>query len=150
MQNNDKEKAKLYEVAVEKLISVVHECLGKPRSSREEDSMRKCEISPTGYVGLCIGKVETKQTTVWNMMVNIFITLINGYWHWHVQIMSRRGYVLVKVSSHTFSRIVDIVRSVAYDGSYQLVSIAVCLCHVRNPIASILTFCSLCTHLYPN
>ena len=44
IQNNDKEKAKLYEVAVEKLISVVHECLGKPRSSsREEDSMRKCE-----------------------------------------------------------------------------------------------------------
>lgn len=30
IQNNDKEKAKLYEVAVEKLISVVHECLGKP------------------------------------------------------------------------------------------------------------------------
>ena len=67
IQNNDKEKAKLYEVAVEKLISVVHECLGKPRSSREEDGMRKCEISPTGYVGLRIGKVETKKVTDFGM-----------------------------------------------------------------------------------
>ena len=29
--------------------------------------MRKCEISPTGYVGLRIGKVETKKVTDYGM-----------------------------------------------------------------------------------
>ena len=52
------EKSKIYQNAVDKLISVVHDCLGKPRSVKEEDGMTPCEISPTGYVGLRIGKVR--------------------------------------------------------------------------------------------
>jgi len=51
------EEAKIYQTAVDKLINVVHNCLGKPRSVKEKDGMTPCEISPTGYVGLRIGKV---------------------------------------------------------------------------------------------
>lgn len=50
-------EAKLYQEAVEKLIYTVHQCLGKPRSDSDEDAMRLCNTSPTGYVGLRIGKV---------------------------------------------------------------------------------------------
>ena len=50
-------KTQEYKEAVEKLIGVVHQCLGRPRSDMEEDVMAKCDISPTGYAGLRIGKV---------------------------------------------------------------------------------------------
>ena len=52
------EEAKIYQTAVDKLINVVHSCLGKPRSVKEEDGMTPCEISPSKYVGLRIGKVR--------------------------------------------------------------------------------------------
>jgi hypothetical protein len=55
----EKDKAMLYSDAVEKLIATVHDCLGKPRSNNKEDAMRPCNISPTGYVGLRIGKVSS-------------------------------------------------------------------------------------------
>ena len=55
-QKNEKE-AKMYQDAVKNLISVVHDCLGNPRSGRDEDGMTSCDISPTGHVGLRIGKV---------------------------------------------------------------------------------------------
>lgn len=54
----DLQTADLYSRAVERLIAVVHESLGKPRSSKKSDKMKECEISPTGYVGLRIGKVR--------------------------------------------------------------------------------------------
>lgn len=52
------QEANLYKDAVEKLIGTVHTCLGKPRSDRNEDTMTRCDISPTGFVGLRIGKVS--------------------------------------------------------------------------------------------
>lgn len=55
---NNRKQTEMYNHAVEKLICVVHECLGKPRSDKEEDAMTECDISPTGYVGLRIGKVR--------------------------------------------------------------------------------------------
>lgn len=48
----------LYKEAVEKLIATVHQCLGRPRSGSEVDAMTPCDVSPTGYVGLRIGKVD--------------------------------------------------------------------------------------------
>lgn len=51
------QEAKIYTDAYEKLIGTVHMCLGKPRSDRKEDAMTTCDISPTGFVGLRIGKV---------------------------------------------------------------------------------------------
>jgi hypothetical protein len=52
------QEANLYKNAADKLIDTVHNCLGKPRSGREEDAMKPCKISPTGYVGIRIGKVK--------------------------------------------------------------------------------------------
>ena len=60
MNNNDLQSAALYQGAVERLIAVVHDSLGKPRSNKNSDKMKECDISPTGYVGLRIGKVRCK------------------------------------------------------------------------------------------
>jgi hypothetical protein len=51
------QEANIYKDAADKLIDTVHNCLGKPRSDREEDAMKPCKMSPTGYVGMRIGKV---------------------------------------------------------------------------------------------
>ena len=59
MGMEDLQTAALYRRAVESLIAVVHESLGKPRSNKKSDKMKECEISPTGYVGLRIGKVRS-------------------------------------------------------------------------------------------
>jgi len=69
-------EAKKYRDAVEKLIAVVHDCLGKPRSEREKDGMTPCTISPTGYVGLRIGKEESRKTTDYGMNCD------GQYWHY--------------------------------------------------------------------
>ena len=61
------EEAKAYEGAVNTLIDVVHSCLGKPRSGRDEDKMLESDISPSGFAGLRIGKVDTQKHTDYGM-----------------------------------------------------------------------------------
>ena len=61
------EEAKAYEGAVNTLIDVVHNCLGKPRSGRDEDKMLESDVSPTGFAGLRIGKVESEIPTDYGM-----------------------------------------------------------------------------------
>ena len=70
------EKSRVYSDAVDKLIQVVHECLGKPRSERDEDKMTPSEISLSGYVGLRIGKVESRKVTDYGMHYD------GMYWHY--------------------------------------------------------------------
>jgi len=55
--------AQEYRQASYTLIDVVHECLGKPRSNKNNDKMSLDPSSPTGYVGLRIGKVLTRNET---------------------------------------------------------------------------------------
>eukprot|EP01083_Nonionella_stella_P198392 728414_1 len=57
MSKEDMNMANLCRRAVDDLIDVVHESLGKPRSNRKSDAM-ECEVSPTGFVGLRIGKAR--------------------------------------------------------------------------------------------
>jgi hypothetical protein len=56
------DEAKKFKKAVNTLIDTVHRCLGKPRSEfpSPEDAMLRSEGSPTGHVGLRIGKVRAK------------------------------------------------------------------------------------------
>ncbi|KAL7503978.1 hypothetical protein ACHAXN_001679 [Cyclotella atomus] len=61
------QEANIYKDAADKLIDTVHNCLGKPRSGREEDAMKPCKMSPTGYVGMRIGKVESQIDTDYGM-----------------------------------------------------------------------------------
>lgn len=56
--HND-EDARACRAAVDKLIATVNSCLGRPRSDRDEDKMTESALSPTGYVGLRIGKVRS-------------------------------------------------------------------------------------------
>ena len=69
-EEEEEEASKKYHEAANKLIDVVHSCLGTPRSTtkkKEDDDMTKCKISPTGYVGLRIGKVHTRKITDYGM-----------------------------------------------------------------------------------
>ena len=75
MEGN-REAASLYRVASNKLINVVHECLGVPRSGKAEDAMQKDPQSPTGYVGLRIGKVDSRRVTDAGMEFD------GQYWHY--------------------------------------------------------------------
>jgi hypothetical protein len=59
--------AQEYTQASNTLINVVHECLGKPRSNKISDAMSLDPSSPTGYVGLRIGKVLTRKETDFGM-----------------------------------------------------------------------------------
>lgn len=59
--------AKDYTQAANTLIDVVHQCLGKPRSDKISDAMALDPSSPTGYVGLRIGKVLTRKETDFGM-----------------------------------------------------------------------------------
>ena len=74
-ERNEKESG-VYRDAVDKLIQVVHECLGKPRSGRDDDKMSACDMSPTGYVGMRIGKVESRKVTDYGMQYD------GMYWHY--------------------------------------------------------------------
>ena len=58
MNKGDVARANLYRRAVERLIDVVHDSLGKPRNRGPTSKMKECDISPTGYSGLRIGKVR--------------------------------------------------------------------------------------------
>jgi hypothetical protein len=66
-----------YNQAANKLIDEVHECLGKPRSNKKADQMTPdTTLSPTGYVGLRIGKTESRQVTDYGMRYD------GQYWHY--------------------------------------------------------------------
>jgi len=75
--NNNKEEARKYREAAERLVEVVHECLGKPRSNNPVDEMQPdTALSPTGFVGLRIGKVRSRKVTDYGM------SLDGQYWHY--------------------------------------------------------------------
>lgn len=76
-----------YRAAADRLIDVVHECLGKPRSGRPADAMvqfgagseqdaTSFPAPPTGYIGLRIGKAETRKVTDYGMRYD------GQYWHY--------------------------------------------------------------------
>jgi hypothetical protein len=69
------DQSNTYRQAVETLITTVHSCLGRPRSEREEDAMTPCDVSPTGYVGLRIGKV-IHDTCIENNAFSLFFVNI--------------------------------------------------------------------------
>mmetsp|Transcript_19040 Transcript_19040/g.38480 ORF Transcript_19040/g.38480 Transcript_19040/m.38480 type:complete len:416 (-) Transcript_19040:146-1393(-) len=75
-KNNKLHDAQKYTQAANTLIDVVHECLGKPRSSSRLDAMSPSTVSPTGYIGLRIGKVDTRQVTDYGMHYD------GQYWHY--------------------------------------------------------------------
>jgi len=83
-------EADKYRRAADTLVKVVHECLGTPRSNKPEDSMTKDEASPTGYVGLRIGKVHSRKVTDYGM------TYDGQYWHYvdkWLLALARSGHV---------------------------------------------------------
>lgn len=61
--NQMSQEAARYRRASDKLIETVHKCLGSPRSNEKADQMMIDTSSPTGHVGLRIGKVQTKKVT---------------------------------------------------------------------------------------
>lgn len=76
----NEDEVQKYEWAAHRLVDVVHECLGKPRSTRQVDAMKPDNTtgfsSPTGLVGLRIGKVDTKLVTDYGMRYD------GQYWHY--------------------------------------------------------------------
>lgn len=64
--------------AAHRLVDAVHQCLGKPRSNKAADKMHPDDApsSVTGYVGLRIGKVDSKQVTDYGMHYD------GQYWHY--------------------------------------------------------------------
>ena len=71
---NNPQQAQRYQDAADRLIQVVHQCLGTPRS--QQDHMQVDPNSPTGFVGLRIGKVETRKVTDYGMQLD------GQYWHY--------------------------------------------------------------------
>lgn len=68
-----------YRQAAHKLVDVVHQCLGTPASitsSKNMSKMRVDDSSPTGYVGLRIGKTESRPVTDYGMRYD------GQYWHY--------------------------------------------------------------------
>ena len=56
-------EAEKYRQAANTLVDVVHKCLGTPRSRDKSDAMIPDASSPTGFVGLRIGKVSSREET---------------------------------------------------------------------------------------
>jgi hypothetical protein len=72
----DYQTAQPYRRAIDKLISTVHDNLGKPRSNRPEHAMKPSSDSPTGFVGLRIGKEISRPVTDYGMRYD------GQYWHY--------------------------------------------------------------------
>ena len=90
-QGNTNEYQK-YKQAAETLIATVHQCLGTPRSSssKSDDQMQRDPKSPTGFVGLRIGKTESKKITDYGMRYD------GQYWHYvdkWLLALARSGHV---------------------------------------------------------
>eukprot|EP00985_Skeletonema_marinoi_P026944 scaffold21350_cov95-Skeletonema_marinoi.AAC.2 len=79
--NDDRDKANIYRRACDNLIQTVHVCLGSPRSNDKDDAMKIDPSSPTGHVGLRIGKLHSRKITDYGMEFdgNIGITLTSGH-----------------------------------------------------------------------
>jgi hypothetical protein len=73
-KHEDSEKSRN---AANTLVNVVHECLGHPRTRhRNDDVMARDVNSPTGFVGLRIGKLESRKVTDHGMRYD------GMYWHY--------------------------------------------------------------------
>ena len=89
---NDKDKANTYRRACDKLVKTVHECLGSPRSNDKDDAMKidLSPSSPTGHVGLRIGKLHSTKVTDYGMEYD------GQYWHYvdkWLLALARSGHV---------------------------------------------------------
>lgn len=88
---NDKDKSEMYRRARDKLIRTVHACLGVPRSNEKDDAMKiDTKLSPTGYVGLRIGKLHSRKVTDYGMEYD------GQYWHYidkWLLALARSGHV---------------------------------------------------------
>jgi len=83
-------EADKYRRAADTLVRTVHCCLGAPRSSKSVDAMTVSETSPTGHVGLRIGKVSSKKVTDYGMQYD------GQYWHYidkWLLALARSGHV---------------------------------------------------------
>ena len=88
--NEDKVTANTYRRACDKLIQTVHECLGSPRSNDKDDAMKNDPSSPTGHVGLRIGKLDSRKITDYGMEFD------GQYWHYidkWLLALARSGHV---------------------------------------------------------
>lgn len=113
VQQQQEQQARNYQQAADKLIQVVHECLGRPRSNRPEDAMRpitsdgndhpdkSSSSCPTGttteqnYVGLRIGKENSRKVTDHGMKYD------GMYWHYMdkwLLALCRAGHVTTAVN----------------------------------------------------
>lgn len=84
------DEAQQYKHAADTLIQVVHKCLGSPRSKKRDDLMTKDTSSPTGHVGLRIGKVHSRKVTDYGMSYD------GQYWHYvdkWLLALARSGHV---------------------------------------------------------
>jgi hypothetical protein len=89
-ENGNTRQKQKYQQAADKLITVVQDCLGKPRSNNENDQMQPDVTSPTGYVGLRIGKASSRKVTDYGMQYD------GQYWHYvdkWLLALSRAGHV---------------------------------------------------------
>ena len=88
---NQATNAELYRRAANQLITVVHQSLGVPRSLDLPDAaMTRDSNSPTGYVGLRIGKVDSQKETDYGMRYD------GQYWHYvdkWLLALARAGHV---------------------------------------------------------
>jgi hypothetical protein len=83
-------EAEKYKRAADRLVNVVHACLGSPRSNKPEDRMTMDTSSPTGHVGLRIGKLYSRKVTDYGM------TYDGQYWHYvdkWLLALARSGHV---------------------------------------------------------
>lgn len=107
--NNEKGKANTYHRACDKLINTVHECLGSPRSNAKDDAMKidPSSTSPTGHVGLRIGKLHSRKVTDYGMEYD------GQYWHYvdkWLLALARAGHVNegLHIAKSCFSAFFDV------------------------------------------
>ena len=83
-------KSKMYRQAADRLIATVHQTLGRPRSNHPDDEMKVDATSPTGFVGLRIGKVLSRKVTDYGMQYD------GMYWHY----MDKWLFALARAPGH--------------------------------------------------
>jgi hypothetical protein len=99
-------EAEKYRRAANMLVDVVHRCLGSPRSDNLADAMRVDAASPTGHVGLRIGKVSSRKVTDYGMSFD------GMYWHYvdkWLLALARSGRVDegIRIAKSCFSHFLD-------------------------------------------
>lgn len=106
------DEANKYRQAADTLIRTVHQCLGSPRSDKPVDAMTASEDSPTGYVGLRIGKTSSRKVTDYGMQYD------GQYWHYvdkWLLALARAGHVAdgIRIAKSCFPAFFD----TGYDGT---------------------------------